>query len=110
MNISKAKIVDAISMAGYFVFAYFALELLSISKYDWMMESGDSICSIPHQSLSNRTLQAGVAALFLLTPLLIALLRNIYMKNIYKTVYYTIGVLCITLYGGWLFFGRFALC
>ncbi|MCL6361809.1 DUF2645 family protein [Pectobacterium polaris] len=110
MNISKEKIVDAISMAGYVVFAYFAMGLLSINKYDWMMESGDSICSIPHQSLSNRILQAGVAALFLLTPLLIALARNIYMKNLYKTVYYTVGILCVTLYGGWFFFGRFALC
>lgn len=110
MNISKEKIVDAISMVGYFVFAYFALELFSINKYDWMMESGDSICSIPHQSLSHRTLQAGVAALFLLTPLLIALARNIYMKNRYKTVYYTAGILCVTLYGVWIFFGQLALC
>ncbi|MBN3125526.1 YjeO family protein [Pectobacterium brasiliense] len=110
MNISKEKIVDVISMAGYVVFAYFVMGLLSINKYDWMMESGDSICSIPHQSLSNRTLQAGVAALFLLTPLFIALARNIYMKNRYKTVYYTAGILCVTLYGGWIFFGQFALC
>ncbi|AIA69199.1 YjeO family protein [Pectobacterium atrosepticum] len=110
MNISKEKVVDAISMVGYFVFAYVVMELLSINKYDWMMESGDSICSIPHQPLSNRILQAGVAALLLITPLFIALARNLFIKNRYKIAYYIAGILCIALYGGWLFLGRFALC
>ncbi|WP_350315821.1 YjeO family protein [Pectobacterium aroidearum] len=110
MKIRKGNIVDVIAMVGYFLFAYFIMELLSINKYDWMMEPGDSICSIPHQPFRNRTLQAGAAALFLVTPLLIALARNLYMKNRYKTVYYMVGILCVTVYGGWLFFGRFALC
>ncbi|MDX6917533.1 DUF2645 family protein [Pectobacterium carotovorum] len=110
MKISKENIVDVISMVGYLAFAYFSLELFSINKYDWMIEPGDSVCSILHQSFSNRLLQAGLAALFLITPLFIALARNLYMRNRYKTVYYMVGILCVTLYGGWLFFGRFALC
>ncbi|WP_277950134.1 YjeO family protein [Pectobacterium zantedeschiae] len=97
-------------MVGYFVFAYFVMGLLSINKYDWMIESGDSVCSIPHQSLSNRILQAGVSALLLIIPLFIALVRNIFIKNRYKITYYIVGILCVILYGGWLFFGRFFLC
>ncbi|WP_409160857.1 DUF2645 family protein [Pectobacterium sp. B2J-2] len=105
MKISKEIILDAISMVGYFAFAYFSLELFSINKYNWMMASGDSVCNIPHQSFSNRILQTGLAALFLITPLFIALARNFYMRNLYKTAYYMVGILCITLYGSWLFLG-----
>lgn len=110
MKIDREKIIDVLSMVGYFAFAYIAIEFFSINKYDWMMEPGDNVCSIPHQSLSNRTFQAGVAALFLITPLLIALLRNFYIGNRYKTGYYGFGILGIVLYGGWIFFGRFIVC
>lgn len=110
MKIDKETIIDAVSMVGYFAFAYIAIEFFSINKYDWMLEPGDSVCSIPHQSLSNRTLQAGIAALFLITPLLIALLRNLYISNRYKTGYYAAGILGVSLYGGWVFFGRFLVC
>lgn len=110
MKIDKEKIVDVLSMVGYFAFAYIVIEFLSINKYDWMIEPGDTVCSIPHQSLGNRTLQAGITALFLVTPLLIALLRNFYISNRYKTRYYGLGILGIVLYGGWIFFGRFMVC
>lgn len=110
MKVDKEKVIDVFSMLGYFVFAYFSIEFFSINKYDWMMEAGDSVCSIPHQSLSNRTFQAGLAALFLITPLLIALLRNIYIGNRYKVWFYTVGILGIAIYGGWVFFVRFAMC
>ncbi|WP_051588703.1 MULTISPECIES: DUF2645 family protein [unclassified Serratia (in: enterobacteria)] len=110
MKMDKEKVIDIISMLGYFVLAYFSIELFSINKYDWMMDVGDTVCSIPHQSLSNRTLQASIAAFFLVTPLLIALLRNIYIRNRYKTWLYTSGILGVTIYGGWMFFGRFIWC
>ncbi len=110
MKMDKEKVIDVISMLGYFVFAYFSIEFFSINKYDWMMEAGDTVCSIPHQSLSNRTFQAALAALFLITPLLIALLRNIYIRNRYRSWFYAVGILWVAAYGGWVFFGRFAMC
>ncbi|OMQ19571.1 DUF2645 family protein [Serratia oryzae] len=110
MRIDKEKVIDIVSIVGYFAFAYLAIEFFSINKYDWMLEPGDSVCSIPHQSFSNRTLQAGIAALFLITPLLIALLRNLYIRDRYKTGYYATGILGVTLYGGWVFFGRLVVC
>lgn len=97
-------------MVGYFAFACITIEFFSINKYDWMLKAGDSVCSIPHQSFSNRVLQAGIAAFFLITPLLIALLRNLYLGNLYKTGYYAAIIMGITLYGGWIFFGRFVVC
>lgn len=97
-------------MAAYFAFAALAIEFLSLNKYDWMLEPGDSVCSIPHQSFSHRIFQAAIAALFLITPLLIALLRNIYIGNRYMTRFYAAGILGVVLYGGWIFFGRFILC
>ncbi|MTD28695.1 DUF2645 family protein [Erwinia sp. J316] len=110
MRIHKDKVLDLLSMLGYSVFVYLAIELLSINKYDWMLQPGDSICSIPHQSIGNRILQAGIAAFFLITPLLIALIRNFYIGNRYKTRYYFAGVIGVAAYGGWMFFGRFLVC
>ena len=110
MKIDKEKLIDLLSMVGYFAFAYLAIEFFSLNKYDWMLEPGDSICSIPHQSLGNRSIQAGIAAFFLITPLLIAFLRNLYIGNRYRMNYYAAVILGVALYGGWMFFGRFIAC
>lgn len=106
----KEKIIDILAMMVYFAFSCFSIEFFSISKYDWMLASGENICSIPHQSLNNRILQSCIAAFFLITPLLIALLRNIYIGNRYKIGYYGCGLLAVALYGIWVFFGRFMMC
>lgn len=106
----KEKIIDLLTMAGYFAFSWFAIEFFSINKYDWLLASGENLCSIPRQSLNNRILQASIAAFFLISPLLIALLRNLYIGNRYKVGYYSCGIVAVALYGGWVFFGRFLLC
>lgn len=48
-----------------------------------MLESGDNICSIPSVSGEDRILQAMIAAFFLLTPLIILILRKtLYAGNV----------------------------
>ena len=60
----------------YIMLTYWLIDaFFAFNKYDWMLDSGDNICSIPSVSGEDRILQAMIAAFFLLTPLIIIILR-----------------------------------
>ncbi|MEG1211002.1 MAG: DUF2645 family protein [Leclercia sp.] len=110
MKLNTTRIVEALSVVLYFLLACFFMEFLSLNKYDWMREPGDSVCTIPHQSFGHRQIQAIIAAVLLITPLLIAFIRDIILRNSWKALIYFLGMLAVTGYGWWIFFGRFIFC
>ncbi|EFN2080646.1 hypothetical protein HKA46_003123 [Escherichia coli] len=63
-----------------------------------MLESGDNICSIPSVSGEDRILQAMIAAFFLLTPLIILILRKLFMREMFEFWLYVFSlVICLGL-------------
>ena len=82
----------------------------AFNKYDWMLESGDNICSIPSVSGEDRILQAMIAAFFLLTPLIILILRKLFMREMFEFWVYVFSLGICLVCGWWLFWGRFIFC
>ena len=81
----KGKVVSILEVSLYIVLAYWLTDtFFAFNKYSWMLEPNDSICSIPVVSNDNRGLQAAVAAFFLLTPLIIILVRKLYDRRMSK--------------------------
>ena len=71
----KHKIQTIFEALLYIMLTYWLIDaFFAFNKYDWMLESGDNICSIPSVSGEDRILQAMIAAFFLLTPLIILIL------------------------------------
>ena len=80
------------------------------NKYDWMLDSGGNICSIPSVSGEDRILQAMIAAFFLLTPLIILILRKLFMREMFEFWVYVFSLGICLVCGWWLFWGRFIFC
>lgn len=80
----KHKIQTIFEALLYIMLTYWLIDaFFAFNKYDWMLESGDNICSIPSVSGEDRILQAMIAAFFLLTPLIILILRiTLYAGNV----------------------------
>ena len=97
---SKIKIGPLSKLYSFFAF----------NKYDWMLESGDNICSIPSVSGEDRILQAMIAAFFLLTPLIILILRKLFMREMFEFWLYVFSLVICLGCGWWLFWGRFIFC
>ena len=75
-----------------------------------MLEAGDNICSIPSVSGEDRILQAMIAAFFLLTPLIILILRKLFMREMFEFWLYVFSLVICLGCGWWLFWGRFIFC
>ncbi|HEA2078609.1 TPA: DUF2645 family protein, partial [Escherichia coli] len=72
----KQKIKTIFEALLYIMLTYWLIDsFFAFNKYDWMLESGGNICSIPSVSGEDRILRAMIAAFFLLTPLIILILR-----------------------------------
>ncbi len=50
VNISKTRIVEALSVVGYFLLACLVIQFFSIGDYDWMQEQGVPYCVLPASS------------------------------------------------------------
>lgn len=75
----KHKIQTIFEALLYIMLTYWLIDaFFAFNKYDWMLESGGNICSIPSVSGEDRILQAMIAAFFLLTPLIILILRKLF--------------------------------
>ncbi|WP_181375136.1 DUF2645 family protein [Pectobacterium carotovorum] len=81
-----------------------------IGEYDWMREPGDSVCSVPLDPDDTRDITAPLFLFFLGTPLLIALVRDIIFRNVFKAVLYGFGLTVVIVYGGWSFWGQYGAC
>lgn len=80
----KHKIQTIFEALLYIMLTYWLIDaFFAFNKYDWMLESGDNICSIPSVSGEDRILQAMIAAFFLLTPLIYSYLKKtLYAGNV----------------------------
>ena len=74
----KKQLLSIFEALLYIMFTYWLIDaFFAFNKYDWMLDSGGNICSIPSVSGEDRILQAMIAAFFLLTPLIILILRKV---------------------------------
>ncbi|BDO93669.1 hypothetical protein TUM9812_07570 [Escherichia coli] len=81
----KQKIKTIFEALLYIMLTYWLIDsFFAFNKYDWMLESGGNICSIPSVSGEDRILQAMIAAFFLLTPLIILILRKLFMREMFE--------------------------
>ncbi len=79
----KHKIKTIFEALLYIMLTYWLIDaFFAFNKYDWMLESGGNICSIPSVLGEDRILQAMIAAFFLLTPLLSYLKKTLYAGNV----------------------------
>lgn len=61
----KKQLLSIFEALLYIMLTYWLIDsFFAFNKYDWMLESGDNICSIPSVSGEDRILQAMIAAFF----------------------------------------------
>ena len=95
----KKQLLSIFEALLYIMLTYWLIDsFFAFNKYDWMLESGDNICSIPSVSGEDRILQAMIAAFFLLTPLIILILRKLFMREMFEFWLYVFSlVICLWL-------------
>ncbi|EFG3191755.1 DUF2645 family protein [Escherichia coli] len=107
----KKQLLSIFEALLYIMLTYWLIDaFFAFNKYDWMLESGDDICSIPSVSGEDRILQAMIAAFFLLTPLIIIILRKLFVREMFEFWLYVISPVICLVCGWWLFWGRFIFC
>ena len=107
----KKQLLSIFEALLYIMLTYWLIDsFFAFNKYDWMLESGDNICSIPSVSGEDRILQAMIAAFFLLTPLIILILRKLFMREMFEFWLYVFSLVICLGCGWWLFGGRFIFC
>lgn len=106
----KDIICEFITTLLYLSMSYFVFIFTSINKYDWMLASGDTICTIPRTAFDIRVMQASVSFFFLGLPLFIRLIKNIVFHEWCKLLFTVITLSLLLSYGGWLFFVRYYFC
>lgn len=95
----------------YVLFSYWVVnKLFSINKYSWMLDGGDTLCSIPHTSNDSRLLQYCIFLFFFATPVVIIIFRYIYTRRFFNLFLYIFVLLSIIFSGWWLFWGRYDYC
>lgn len=110
MKIDRKRLIEIFSLGGYFILVYLCMQVINISEYDWMFEPGDSVCSIPRDPDDTKDITAPLFLFFLGTPLLIALIRDIIYRDIFKAVLYGIGLVMLIIYWWWSFWGQYSVC
>ena len=107
----KKQLLSIFEALLYIMLTYWLIDsFFAFNKYDWMLESGGNICSIPSVSGEDRILQAMIAAFFLLTPLIILILRKLFMREMFEFWLYEFSLVIYLGCGWWLFWGRFIFC
>ncbi len=101
----KKQLLSIFEALLYIMLTYWLIDaFFAFNKYDWMLDSGGNICSIPSVSGEYCILQAMIAAFFLLTPLIILILRKLFMREMFEFWVYVFSLgICLVLVGG--FFG-----
>ncbi|CAK9886179.1 MAG: Inner membrane protein YgiZ [Candidatus Erwinia impunctatus] len=110
MKIDRTRLIEIISLGAYFILVYVCMQVFNINEYDWMREPGDSVCSIPRDPDDTRDITAPLFLLLLGMPLLIALVRDIFIKDIFKALLYGFGLIVVIIYWWWSFLGQFSAC
>lgn len=106
MNTYHKRLVEVLSVGGYFVLVYLCMLIVNTGDYDWMLEPGDSICNLPQDPDDIRDVTAPLFLFLMGTPLLIALIRDIIFKDVFKTILYGFGLVVFVAYWWWSFWGQ----
>lgn len=107
----KEQLISILEVIAYIILAYWLTDtFFAFNKHSWMMEAGDTVCSIPRISGGDRILQACFAAFFMLTPLVIILLRKLYTRSWFDVWLNGFAVLACLCAGWWIFWGRYIFC
>ncbi|EGK9459060.1 DUF2645 family protein [Escherichia coli] len=107
----KKQLLSIFEALLYIMLTYWLIDtFFAFNKYDWMLESGDNICSIPSVPSEDRILQEIISAFFLLTPLIIIILRKLFVREMFEFWLYVFSLVICLVCGWWLFWGRFIFC
>ncbi|AHG22863.1 hypothetical protein Z042_15945 [Chania multitudinisentens RB-25] len=106
----QKRLFEILSLGGYFVLVYLCMQVFNMGEYDWMLEPGDSICSLPADPDDLRDITSPLFLFLLGTPLLIALIRDILFKDLFKVLLYGFGLAVVIAYWWWSFWGQYAAC
>lgn len=109
MNAYKSRLVEVLSVIGYFLMACFFMNILNIGEYDWMLQSGESLCDLPLDD-DTRDISAPLLVTVFGTPLLIALIRDVFLKHFFKVAVYFLGLIAVIGYWWWIFWGKYNTC
>lgn len=110
MELDKEKGINIIFMIGYFLLIYLCMQVFNIGEYDWMLEPGDSICSLPTDPDDLKDITAPLSLFLFGLPLLIALIRDIIIKDIFRVTLFSFGLIVLVIYWWWSFWGQYAAC
>lgn len=106
----KDIIIELITSLLYVAISGLFLECTASSKYEFLLQPGESICSVPYNSFETRVM-CGVVSFFILTlPLFIRLVKNIIFHEYTKLAFTILTLILLMLYTGWIFFGRYYWC
>lgn len=107
----KGRIGAIIEALAYLIVIYWLTDaFFAFNKYSWMLHNDDSICSIPLLSNDDRIFQAIIAAFFLLTPLIIILIRKLYTRQKFELWLYCLTLVSCIFSEWWIFWGRYLFC
>ncbi|TBR63819.1 MULTISPECIES: DUF2645 family protein [unclassified Escherichia] len=107
----KKKLLSIFEALLYIMLTYWLIDaFFAFNEYDWMLESGDNICNIPSVSGEERILQAVITAFFLLTPLIIIILRKLFVREMFEFWLYVFSLVICLVCGWWLFWGQLIFC
>ncbi|GKW18465.1 hypothetical protein PEC302107_01940 [Pectobacterium araliae] len=87
----------------------FFMNILNIGEYDWMLHSGESLCNLPLDD-DTKDITAPVLIIFFGAPLLIALIRDVFLKDLFKVAIYFTGLIAVIGYWWWIFWGKYSIC
>ena len=97
----KSYFKDIFEAVIYVLFSYWVVNILfSINKYSWMLDGGDTLCSIPHASNDSRLLQYCIFLFFFATPVVIIIFRYIYTRRFFNLFYISLYYCLLFLVGG----------
>ena len=107
----KERLISIFETIAYIILAYWlTINIFAFNKFRWMMGPGDTVCSIPWVSRDERILQACLAAIFILMPLVIIIFRKLYTRNWFDFWLNCFAALVCLCAGWWIFFGRHIFC
>lgn len=106
----QKRVVEILSLGGYFILVYLCMQVFSIGEYDGIGGSSDSVCNLPVDPDDMRDITAPLFLFLLGMPLLIALIRDIFFKDIFKVILYGFELAVVIVYWWWSFWGQYGAC
>lgn len=109
MKAAQNRLVEGLSVIGYFLMTCFFMNIFSIGEYDWMLEPGGTVCELPLED-NMKDITGPVLMVIFGMPLVIVLIRDFFLRDYFKAVAYSLGLMAVICYGWWVFWGRYNAC